>query len=109
MKKKPPPKKGLGKVQPEWKFPLWYIGLMLLLLWLWQDTFTQFTVQTIPYSEFKVHLARGEVTECAVRETEITGRIVPKGRAPSAVAADEGAASTNQAGRSQALTQKSKR
>ena len=69
MKKKQPPKKGLPKLQPEWKFPLWYIGLMLLLLWVWQDTFTQFTVQTIPYSEFKAYLARGDVTECAVRET----------------------------------------
>src|SRR5438046_7292551 len=78
MKKKQPPKKGLGKLQPEWKLPIWYLGLILVLLWLWQDTFVQFTVHTILYSDFKQYLSRGEVKECAVRETEITGRIVPR-------------------------------
>src|SRR6185503_14416012 len=108
MKKKEPPKKGLGKLQPEWKFPLWYIGLMLLLLWLWQDTITQFTVQTIPYSEFKAYLGRAEVTECAVKDTEIAGRIVPKG-APPPASANASAASTNEGTGLRSLLRKSSR
>ncbi len=105
MKKRKSPKKGLEKLQPEWKFPLWYVGLMLLLLWVWQDTFNQFTVQTIPYSEFKAYLARGEVTKCEVRETEIKGSIAPKGPLPAAVG--ETAASTNQNGGAQSAASKS--
>src|SRR5262245_17079940 len=104
MKKKQPPKKPLDKIQPEWKFPLWYVGLMLLLLWVWQDTFSRFTVQTIPYSEFKRYLARGEVTECSVRETEITGHIVPKGPLPATP--NEGSKVTNEGGGNSDLASK---
>lgn len=38
----------------------------------------QFSFKTIPYSEFKSHLQRGEVTECAVKEDAIEGKIQPK-------------------------------
>ena len=63
----------------EWKsFPYWYLLLMLVLLWLWQGAFTQFSVQTLAYSEFKQRLERGEVVEAAVKETTIEGKIEPK-------------------------------
>ncbi|MBA4149984.1 MAG: ATP-dependent metallopeptidase FtsH/Yme1/Tma family protein [Verrucomicrobia bacterium] len=75
MEKKTPTKEPGKKVAPHWNFPLWYLPLMLLLLWMWQGAFGQFTVQTIPYSQFKEHLANGEVVEVAVRETEVTGTI----------------------------------
>jgi cell division protease FtsH len=65
------------RVPPQWSFPLWYLPLMLLLLWTWQGAFTQFTVKTIPYSEFKARLAQGEVTEAEVKEGEINGSIKP--------------------------------
>ena len=82
MKKKSPEKtswKGkFGRLPPQWSFPLWYLPLMLFLLWMWQGAFSQFTVRTVPYSEFKQYLAQGEVTEAAVKEQEITGTIKPK-------------------------------
>lgn len=65
------------KLPPQWSFPVWYLPLMLLLLWMWQGAFSQFAVKTIPYSEFKQHLTRGEVVEAQVRETEITGTLKP--------------------------------
>lgn len=67
----------------EWKsFPYWYLLLMLILLWLWQGAFMQFSVQSIAYSDFKEHLRRGEVLECAVKETVIDGKIEPKADLP---------------------------
>jgi cell division protease FtsH len=51
---------------------------MLLVLWVWQDQLHQMSVKTIPYSQFKQYLAAGEVVECEVKESEITGRVVPK-------------------------------
>jgi cell division protease FtsH len=69
-----PPPKGA----PPWRFPIWYFILMLLLLWMWQETFSHMTVRTISYSEFKAHLARREVTEVAIKQDELTGKIVPR-------------------------------
>lgn len=48
---------------------------MLLMLWVWQGAFGEFAVQTISYSQFKGHLAKGQVIDVAVRETQITGTI----------------------------------
>jgi cell division protease FtsH len=53
---------------------------MLLILWVWQDQLQQMSVKTIPYSQFKKYLAAGEITECEVKDQEITGRIVPKAK-----------------------------
>lgn len=61
-----------------WRFYIGYIVLMLILLTFWQELFTLRKIQTIPYSEFKEAIARGEVVEIAVAEDEITGKIVPK-------------------------------
>jgi len=76
----PGPRDNLGKrpAAPNWGIVWWYIPLMLVMLWLWQDQLHQMSVKTIPYSEFKQHLAEGEVAECDVKDLEITGRIVPK-------------------------------
>src|SRR5215467_11516538 len=73
-----PPKRDRKPISPKWSSPLWYLPLMLLMLWFWQSTIVQFAYKTIPYSEFKEHLARGEVAECAVKETTIEGRLEPK-------------------------------
>ena len=56
----------------------WYIIVTLIMLWIWQDAFRQVALRTIPYSEFKAHLARGEVSDCTVEEDEITGKATPK-------------------------------
>ncbi len=80
----PGPRKNLEKhpESPNWRSFWWYIPLMLMLLWLWQEQLYQISVKTIPYSEFKQHLAAGEVAECEIKDMEITGRIVPKQAAP---------------------------
>ena len=77
MKRNLPPRKG-ERPTPEWFSTLWYLPLMLLLLWIWQGTLTQLTVRTIPYSQFKDHLQRGEVVECSVKTEYVDGKIEPK-------------------------------
>ncbi|NIP93479.1 MAG: ATP-dependent metallopeptidase FtsH/Yme1/Tma family protein, partial [Akkermansiaceae bacterium] len=51
--------------------------VMLVVLWIWQSTVTTLAMRTIPYSEFKQHLAQGEVVECSVEVDEVRGRIEP--------------------------------
>ena len=77
-RRKPPPKRDLKSMPPKWSSPLWFLPFMLLLLWFWQSTIVQFSYKTIPYSEFKERVARGEVLECAVKESTIEGRLQPK-------------------------------
>src|ERR1041384_5655001 len=64
--------------RPDWRLSLWPFVIAFLLLWLWQTAMSQLMVKTIPYSEFKNYLARGEIAECAVKEIEITGKVQPK-------------------------------
>lgn len=56
----------------------WYLALTFLVLWFWQDMAYVATVHTIPYSEFKKHVANREVSRCEIKETEIVGEIVEK-------------------------------
>lgn len=58
-----------------WNFPIWYLVLVFVTLWVWQSVLGQMTVRTIDYSEFKEHLRRGEVQEVVVKEESIEGRI----------------------------------
>ncbi len=82
------PRKNLeSPAGPNWNLVWWYLPLMLLMLWIWQDQWRQMSVKSIPYSEFKEHLARGEVSECEIQDTEITGKIVPKPAGAEAPAA----------------------
>jgi cell division protease FtsH len=69
---------------------------MLLLLWIWQGAFMQFSVKTIPYSELKTHLQRGEVLEVTLREDVVEGKI-QLAKAPSGTnAASAAVVRTNQ-------------
>ncbi|HUA16757.1 MAG TPA: ATP-dependent zinc metalloprotease FtsH [Verrucomicrobiae bacterium] len=63
---------------PHWSSFIWYIILMAGLLWVWQEAAHQIVYRTIPYSEFKNDLKQGEVVECSVEESDITGKIQPK-------------------------------
>jgi cell division protease FtsH len=84
--KKTPPKIDLkvpDKNKPSPGFNVWPFFAMLLALWVWQVAVNQFTVRTIPYSQFKAHLARREVADAVVKQDEITGRISPQA-APAA-------------------------
>ncbi len=77
-KGKLPPKK-TPPTEPRWGFYIAYFLVMMVLLIGWQEMFSRLSVQTIQYSEFKSHLAQGEVKSAAVGRDEITGRIEPKG------------------------------
>jgi cell division protease FtsH len=63
---------------PEWRFLILYFAITLLITWGWQELFSQATLRTIPYSQFKSYLALHEVTDAVVKENEIDGRIAPK-------------------------------
>ena len=49
---------------------------MLVVLWIWQDAVSNYTVKTLPYSEFKQHLRKGEVIEARLSPDRIEGKIV---------------------------------
>ncbi|MGB9624629.1 MAG: ATP-dependent metallopeptidase FtsH/Yme1/Tma family protein, partial [Phycisphaerae bacterium] len=83
----PPSTKPPGKPPertPNWGLLLTYLVMALVLLWMWQEGVQQATVQTIPYSEFKNLLARGEVAECRIEQDVITGKVVPRPAAHTA-------------------------
>jgi cell division protease FtsH len=64
---------------PDWRALLWYLPMLLVLLWLWQEWMNQdVRMQTIPYSQFKAYLAAGEVKSVNISETEIEGELAPK-------------------------------
>ena len=77
---KPPNQKKTSDMRSPraWGPIIGYVVLSLLMLWVWQDMYSSATVRTIDYSEFKTFLAKAEVTECGIQETEIVGHIVPK-------------------------------
>jgi cell division protease FtsH len=86
MNRKPrkPKPKPLFKWDPQWRFSIWYFALAFMLLWIWQQTFSQMAVKTIRYSEFKAYLAQGEVESCEIKDEDITGKVVPKTKPESA-------------------------
>ncbi|MEZ6097839.1 MAG: ATP-dependent zinc metalloprotease FtsH [Pirellulaceae bacterium] len=82
--------------QINWRALLWYLPLMLLMLWIWQDLFYQMRVQTIPYSDFKQHVANREVIECDVKDDEIIGLIRLKAAASAQSSSGPTASSPSQ-------------
>jgi cell division protease FtsH len=70
-----PPLKDMFRRKGPWNFPIWYLVLVFVTLWVWQSVLGQITVRTIPYSEFKDRLRHGNITECVVKEETIEGRI----------------------------------
>jgi cell division protease FtsH len=68
----------VDKLEPQWRFWIWYFLVTLLVLWGWQELANQVQFHTIPYSQFKTYLAQHEVTEALVKQDEIDGRVVPK-------------------------------
>jgi cell division protease FtsH len=77
MKKRTHKLKLPGKFDPQTRWLLGYLIVVLLVTWGWQEFFGQFAVRTIPYSQFKAHLERREVVEAAVKQDEVAGRILP--------------------------------
>lgn len=111
------------KPRPPWGRLFWYVLLMLMALWFWQEQLL-FTVRTIPYSEFKSRLAEKEVVECMVSQDAISGKIdsahrpvakapattqaMPNaqthGTSPSPPAAIQGVASTSTSAKSESFS-----
>jgi len=73
-----PPSRGWGAVA-------FYIAFALLAASFWQSAVGDFSRRSIPYSDFKAHLAQGEVERCLVKDDVIEGRIVPKAELAAAV------------------------
>ncbi|HZQ48448.1 MAG TPA: ATP-dependent metallopeptidase FtsH/Yme1/Tma family protein, partial [Verrucomicrobiae bacterium] len=80
---KPPPKRNPGRIPPQWSALLWYLPIMIFLLWMWQEAFSNIAVKTIPYSEFKSYLQQGEVVDSVIKTDTIEGKIQPHAPAPS--------------------------
>jgi cell division protease FtsH len=80
--KRPPENGELKPRPPKWS-SYWYLPIMLLLLWAWQSAVMQFAYRTIPYSEFKDHVRKGEIAECTIEETIIEGTIKAKPAPPT--------------------------
>ena len=74
----PSPKKTSDDPPLQWRPVIWYFLFTLGMLWVWQEAAPRVVYRTIPYSEFKNDLKQGEVVECVVKETEISGKIRPK-------------------------------
>lgn len=75
-RREPSPKPELKGKGPKWSSPLWYLPLMLVLLWIWQSTLSQFAYKTIAYSEFKDYVRHRQVIRCVVRADDIQGEIL---------------------------------
>ena len=69
-RKKPLPE----EAKSQWHLWIWYLVAMLAVLWMWQQTYEQAAVHTIPYSQFKQYLRNGEVVECAIGENNVIAR-----------------------------------
>jgi cell division protease FtsH len=82
--KRPPEKREFKPTPPRWS-SYWYLPIMLLILWAWQSAVMQFAYHTIPYSEFKDRVRKGEITECTIKETTIEGSSKPKSGTEPAV------------------------
>src|SRR5438045_5143044 len=87
-----PPGGKLPQIPPRWKFAFWYVPIVFILLWLGMGAFVRMNVRTIPYSEFKAHIQRGEVAECLIKEDTIEGRIRGRTNAPPQAAETKAAA-----------------
>ncbi len=61
---------------------IWYL-ILLLVVMIFAQKFTQRAAyRTIPYSEFKEYVQRGEVVDCSIKQAVIEGKIQPRPAAP---------------------------
>jgi cell division protease FtsH len=82
----PDPQKNAGDARPwRWGVIILYVFLAATLLWMWREGGQRAELRTIPYSDFKAYVERGEVVECAIKDTEIKGKIQPQAKETSKV------------------------
>src|SRR5687767_196451 len=95
MKGRDPEPKPKGTGPPEqWRYAFVYFIVLMLIVWFWQEAISRVSVRTIPYSQFKDHLTKGEIVEVNVGPDVVSGKIHPHAIAagtnqPSAKAADK--------------------
>jgi len=67
------------------KFSIWYVMLGIWIVLLIQNYLASvFAIKTIPYSEFLALLKEDKVTELAITENQIQGRLRPEGQTGAA-------------------------
>jgi cell division protease FtsH len=69
--------KGAGPPE-QWRYAFVYFIVLMLIVWFWQEAISRVSVRTIPYSQFKEHLAKGEIIEVNVSPDIISGKIHPR-------------------------------
>ncbi len=62
----------------QWALLVFYLALLVGVVWVSRGFAVQSPRDTIPYSQFKQHLEKGEVLECQVEDSQILGLIEPK-------------------------------
>src|SRR5687767_2907925 len=62
----------------QWRYAFVYFIVLMLIVWFWQEAISRVSVRTIPYSQFKEHLAKGEILEANVSPDVISGKIRPQ-------------------------------
>lgn len=69
------PKKQKNVPPVQWSAWIWFVLMTLAMLWLWQEGPRHMNTRTISYSQFKEYVRDGEVVNCSVQQTDITGEI----------------------------------
>ena len=69
--------KGAGPPE-QWRYAFVYFIVLMLIVWFWQEAISRVSVRTIPYSQFKEHLAKGDIIEVNVGPDVISGKIRPR-------------------------------
>ena len=75
MNQRSQPQKRNPRLGGQWISWVWFVLMTLGMLWLWQEAPRRVGTRTIAYSQFKEYVRDGEVLDCSVQQTEITGKI----------------------------------
>jgi cell division protease FtsH len=76
MKGRDPDSKPKGAGPPEqWRYAFVYFIVLMLIVWFWQEAISRVSVRTIPYSQFKEYVAKGEIVEANIGPDVVTGKI----------------------------------
>jgi cell division protease FtsH len=79
----PDPQKKKNALPPKAHFSIWYFLLAFLLFSYLQQYYFSGKVETIPYSQFKQELAKGNVSKLTIGPKNITGTLKEKEKKPT--------------------------
>ncbi|MBK8261045.1 MAG: ATP-dependent zinc metalloprotease FtsH [Nannocystis sp.] len=72
-----PEPSGVPRRRPRWA-SAWWLILLFALVWAWQELGPAASVRALSYSEFKAHVAAGEITELTLGAEELRGKVALK-------------------------------